>query len=288
MPRSWRHRRRVATDDAGESTGTRRRAAFACVCSAPPAQAGRLTGGRGRDEAIATLERALAQAPGDALIHNSLGACLIARGERERAISAFRRASELAPDLVQSWQNLSLLLFAEQRVEEALAAVDEVLARAPHMAGVRVHRGAMLLSLGRIDDAIAEYRRAGEENPHIVGPWLGLGGIKHYRFSDTEAERLRNCTTHAKRLGARQRPRRARVRARTNSRRSHARYAEAFGEYRRGRTRPSGRAYPGTPTRQARKWMRSLQRSLRPLLRRRTRRGAASSSSSACRARGRR
>ncbi len=142
------------------------------------------------DEAIAALERALVHAPDDALVHNSLGACLLARGERERAITAFRRAGELAPDLVQSRQNLSLLLFAEQRVEEALAAVDEVLARAPHLAGVRVHRGAMLLSLGRIDEAIGEYRRAGEENPNIVGSWLGLGGIKHYRFSDREAERL--------------------------------------------------------------------------------------------------
>jgi len=178
-----------------------------------------------QDDAIATLERALERAPDDALIHNSLGACLSASGDRPRAISAFRRATELAPDLVQSWQNLALLLFVEQRVAEALAAVDEVLARAPQLAGVRVHRGAMLLSLGRVEEAVAEYRRARDDNPNIVGPWLGLGGVKQYRFSDAEAESLRALHDDP-RLGARDRAALAFVRGRILDDRGA--YAEAF------------------------------------------------------------
>src|SRR5215469_1173952 len=72
--------------------------------------------------AIASMRRAVAQRPNDALYHNTLGAVLGENTEMDAAIASLRRACELQPDLASPWYNLGLLLMRCVRPEESVEA----------------------------------------------------------------------------------------------------------------------------------------------------------------------
>ncbi len=130
------------------------------------------------EEALASLEQALALAPGDAVTNYNRGNVLIALGRRSEAIAAFEQAARSNPRLVPAWYNLGTTLMELRRHEEAVASFDRVLALDPAMAAAHNNRGAALLVLGRPAEAVAALERALRTQPDHPGALENLGGAQ--------------------------------------------------------------------------------------------------------------
>ncbi|HZP68155.1 MAG TPA: sulfotransferase [Rudaea sp.] len=147
---------------------------------------------RGQAEAaVATMQRAAAARPGDALYRNTLGSALIAAGRYDEAIAVLREACALDPELATAWFNLGLVCMRSMRVAESAAALRKAVELAPTQWNARVILGDMLRAEGRLDDAIAEYRRVLAQEPRAGMAWWGLAEVKTRRMSDEDIARLR-------------------------------------------------------------------------------------------------
>jgi tetratricopeptide (TPR) repeat protein len=141
-------------------------------------------------DAIATMRRALAKRPNDALYHNTLGTALLAADDYDAAVSSLVRASELDPKLTTAWYNLGLALMRAMRPVESAAALRQAAALSPQHFGARILLADMLKAQGRLDEAIAEYRRVLGAQPYAGMAWWGLADIKTVRFEDADTEAL--------------------------------------------------------------------------------------------------
>jgi tetratricopeptide (TPR) repeat protein len=135
-----------------------------------------------RQGAVASMRRAVAQRPDDALYHNTLGAMLGQNVELDAAIASLRRACELQPDLASAWYNLGVLLMRAVRPQESVDALRRVVALDPNHAPARVMLGEMLRASGHNDEAAAEYRRVLKQTPHAGTAWWGLADLKTMRL----------------------------------------------------------------------------------------------------------
>ncbi|WP_347262255.1 sulfotransferase [Rudaea sp.] len=134
---------------------------------------------RGQTQAsIATLQRAIALRPDDALYLNTLGSAQIAAFDYDGAIANLRRAVELDPNLAVAWYNLGLVLMRSMRVDESAAALRRAVELKPEESTARVILGDMLRAEGRNDEAIAEYRRVLAQRPEAGMAWWGLADMK--------------------------------------------------------------------------------------------------------------
>ena len=141
--------------------------------------------------AIASMRRAVALRPNDALYHNTLGAVLGENTELDAAIASLRRACELQPDLPSPWYNLGLLLMRCVRPEESVEALRHAVTLQPDHAHARVMLGEMLRASGRFQEAAAEYRRVIAQKPDAGTAWWGLADLKIGKLSDTDVDALR-------------------------------------------------------------------------------------------------
>jgi tetratricopeptide (TPR) repeat protein len=135
-----------------------------------------------RPGAVASMRRAVAQRPDDALYHNTLGAMLGQNVELDAAIASLRRACELQPDLASAWYNLGVLLMRAVRPQESVEALRRVVALDPNHAPARVMLGEMLRASGHNDEAAAEYRRVLKQTPDAGTAWWGLADLKTMRL----------------------------------------------------------------------------------------------------------
>lgn len=133
-------------------------------------------------QAIATMQRALAQRPDDALYHNTLGSTLIDAHDFDDAIQVLRRACVLDPNLATAWYNLGLVLMRSMRPAEAAAALHRTVTLVPDHTSARAMLGDMLRASGRIDEAATEYRRAIAQQPSAGMAWWGLADLKTTRL----------------------------------------------------------------------------------------------------------
>jgi Flp pilus assembly protein TadD len=141
--------------------------------------------------AIASMRRAVAQRPNDALYHNTLGAVLGENTEMDAAIASLRRACELQPDLPSPWYNLGLLLMRCVRPEESVEALRRAVALQPNHAHARVMLGEMLRASGRFEEAAAEYRRVISQKPDAGTAWWGLADLKTGKLDDADIAAMR-------------------------------------------------------------------------------------------------
>jgi len=159
--------------------------------------------------ALALMDRALAQAPADAVCWSNRGLAALALGQHAEAAHNLREALRLAPAFADAHNNLSLALReagdyagAERhcratlalapasvnahvnlgsvlaklgRYEEALASYREALARAPADAAIHFNLGNAQRALGDHGAAIAHYRQAVELAPDYAAAWVNLG-----------------------------------------------------------------------------------------------------------------
>ena len=141
-------------------------------------------------QAIANLQRAIAQHPDDALLHAELGNAHSARGEREAAMAAWQHAVALDPQQAVAWFNLGR---AHQGQGDSLGAVDALQrtrALVPEILPAAILLGDALVHLGRFDEAATHYRDALHRHPACGDAWRGLSNIKTVALSDADAAAL--------------------------------------------------------------------------------------------------
>ena len=95
--------------------------------------------------AIATLQRALALAPEDALLHADLGSARAVCGELEPALVSWRRACALDPDQPLPWFNLGRNLQQRGDTDAAINALTQAATLAPDLVPARILLGDALV-----------------------------------------------------------------------------------------------------------------------------------------------
>jgi tetratricopeptide (TPR) repeat protein len=142
------------------------------------------------DEALAVLQRVVAQWPDYALAHSDLGNVQQARGSVEAAFASWRQACTLAPAAPMPWFNLGRNL---QQHGDTAAAID-ALAQAHELAQdflpALILLADALVHAGRFDEADARYRAALSLHPACGDAWRGLANIKTRPLSAADREQL--------------------------------------------------------------------------------------------------
>lgn len=140
--------------------------------------------------AAQTLQRALAIAPDDALLHCDLGTAQSAGGDIEAALSSWRRACELDPAQPMPWFNLGRNLQQLGRTEAAIAALQQASTLAADMLPAKILLGDALVHAGRFDEAAGRYRHALRLRPTCGDAWRGLSNIKTRALDGADAQVL--------------------------------------------------------------------------------------------------
>lgn len=138
-----------------------------------------------------TLQRALALAPDDALLHSDLATTHAAMGDMDAALAGWRHAVARDPRLMSAWFNLGRNLQQQGETEAAIAALTQACDLAPQALPPRVLLGDALVHAGRFDEAAGHYRAALAVHPACGDAWRGLSNIKTVPLDASDAEALR-------------------------------------------------------------------------------------------------
>ena len=136
--------------------------------------------------AIATMHRAVAQRPRDALYHNTLGTALLTHEDYDGAVASLRRAIELDARLASAWYNLGLAYMRCALPGQSADAFRHTLALAPGHIDARAMLADMLKASARVSAAIDEYRRVLAQAPTAGMAWWGLADVKTVRLSESD------------------------------------------------------------------------------------------------------
>lgn len=140
--------------------------------------------------AAQTLQRALAIAPEDALLHCDLGTAQSAAGDLDGALGSWRHACTLDPSQPMPWFNLGRNLQQLGSTAEAIDALEHAIALAPDLLPAQVLLGDALAHAGRFDDAGSRYRAALALHPACGDAWRGLSNIKTRPLGEDDAAAL--------------------------------------------------------------------------------------------------
>lgn len=143
------------------------------------------------ERAVATLDRALALAPDDALLHADLGTARAARGDLNSALVSWRRACALDPDQSMPWFNLGRNLQQLGDTQGAIDALQRAATLAPTLLPAHVLLGDALAHAGRFDAAAHSYREALRLRPACGDAWRGLSNIKTTPLGNADIQALR-------------------------------------------------------------------------------------------------
>jgi Flp pilus assembly protein TadD len=117
------------------------------------------------EAAVPLLKQALAESPGDAVVHNSYGSALAATGHLAEAVAQYRKATELGPEYPDAHNNLASALVQSGRPDEAIAEFRKALALKPDFAEAQSGLGGVLAQKGKVDEAIPHLLKAVELDP---------------------------------------------------------------------------------------------------------------------------
>ena len=137
-----------------------------------------------------TLQRALALAPGDALLHCDLGNAQSASGDIDAALASWQRACELDPAQSMPWFNLGRNVQQLGRTDQAITALRAASVLATDLLPAKILLGDALVHAGRFDEAAAQYRDALRLQPACGDAWRGLSNIKTRALCDEDAQAL--------------------------------------------------------------------------------------------------
>ncbi len=117
---------------------------------------------RNRDyqDAVTIWSDTARKCPQNARAHASLGAALLARGERAPAMAALERALQIDPRRAEAQNNLAHALLDAGRPAEAIARFTAALELQPGVASTHYNLGQALLGLGRAAEAIPRQQQA--------------------------------------------------------------------------------------------------------------------------------
>jgi tetratricopeptide (TPR) repeat protein/SAM-dependent methyltransferase len=113
-----------------------------------------------QQDALASFERAIADAPDFADAHGNRASALMELGRFEEARADYERAVALQPDSIGDWLNLGTVLHRLGRHEDAISAYDRVLVLHAGIPEAHFNRGNVLAHVRRFDEALASYDRA--------------------------------------------------------------------------------------------------------------------------------
>ena len=147
---------------------------------------------------IATLRRAIAARPDDALYLSSLGSALIDGYRYDEAIEALRQATQHDESLASAWYNLGLAHMRAMQIDDAASALRRALQLSPDIAiSAYAMIGDMYRAEGRIDDAqvrLPRRHRAPAARGHGV---VGTGGSEDAALrATTTCEQMRRALNH--------------------------------------------------------------------------------------------
>lgn len=142
------------------------------------------------DEALAVLQRVIAQWPDYALAHSDLGNVQQARGQVEDAFASWRQACALAPTAPMPWFNLGRNLQQHGDTMAAIDALAQAHELAPDFLPALILLADALVHAGRFDEADAGYRAALSLHPPCGDAWRGLANIKTRPLSAADREQL--------------------------------------------------------------------------------------------------
>lgn len=111
-------------------------------------------------EAVASLERALALAPHEALTWFLMGAAREGMGNGEQAVDHYRQCCRLAPDWAEAWFHLGVRRLQLDRFAEAVDALNRAVALQPAWAAAWLNLGSALDGDGRAQEALSAWRHA--------------------------------------------------------------------------------------------------------------------------------
>jgi len=121
------------------------------------------------ETAIPLLKQALAQSPGDAVVHNSYASALAAKGHLVEAVAEYRRATALSPDYPDAHSNLASALVQSGHLDDGIAEFNKALELKPDFAEAQSGLGGVLAQKGRLDEAIPHLQKAVELSPQNPG-----------------------------------------------------------------------------------------------------------------------
>jgi type IV pilus biogenesis/stability protein PilW len=122
---------------------------------------------KGRDDqAIESIEKAIAIAPTYADAHNNLGNIYNKAGQPEKAVDAYRRAIELSPGNVAAHNNLGTVLKDLDRFEEAAEQFAKAIELMPDNAELYRNFGNVFRKQGKFGEAAQAYRKAINLRPY--------------------------------------------------------------------------------------------------------------------------
>ena len=115
-----------------------------------------------KEEAEECFRSAVKLVPENPVIHNNLGAVLIAREEAEEAEQSFREALRLKPDYPEALNGLGLALGAQGKFDEAIDSFQAALGHRPNYAQAYNNLGYIYYDEDRLDEAEDCFRKAME------------------------------------------------------------------------------------------------------------------------------
>ena len=127
------------------------------------------------EAAVASLRKAVAMHPEDAVVQNSLGVALARTGRKGEAMEHYRKVVELSPDFPDAHGNLGAVLLSTGRLDEAITEFQQALALSPDYAEAHLNLGTALAQQGRLDQAIPHLRKAVEDRPEDANAHRNLG-----------------------------------------------------------------------------------------------------------------
>lgn len=115
-----------------------------------------------RHEALAKLEQAITQQPGDAQLRFLKGVLLTEEGRVAQAADTYVRLTQDFPELPEPFNNLAAIYASEGRLDEAREALETALRNDPHYATAQQNLGDVYVRLAQ-----RAYEHAGAPTPEL-------------------------------------------------------------------------------------------------------------------------
>ena len=132
------------------------------------------------------LRRALELSPSFTAARANLALVLYRQNRPEEAIAELDRVIADEPEHAGHANLQAAALSRLGDFEDAIAVYADVLDRAPKQPRVWMSYGHVLKTVGRLDEGVAAYRRSIELMPALGETWWSLANLKTYRFSDDD------------------------------------------------------------------------------------------------------
>ncbi len=127
--------------------------------------------------AVASLEEAIAIAPGNCLAHSNLGLAYLAVNRLDQAEASLRRAVALRPDWEPAHSNLGTVMHSAGRLEDAEACFTRAVELNPSSTQALTNLGNLRKECGQLADAERFYRAALAVDAAAPEAWRNLGQV---------------------------------------------------------------------------------------------------------------